>query len=396
MNEELISVLMVNYNRENTIRDAVQSVLNQTWKNLQLIIVDDGSTDRSCEIVEDFSDSRIEMYRLEKNEHICYATNFGFDKVRGKYLARIDSDDIWYENRLDRQMQFMKKNPECRICFTWCNWINERGEIINDEEPELRKMCDADFRSQRDWIKQFYYVGNCLLHSSVLMETELMRETGGFEPAYRQLHDYDYWVRIVKHHNLYVIPERLIGMRRFGKENDKNINASAVTEENDIRTFNEYADIRAHIFDDMPEDVFLAAFQDDFICKASVTPQELECEKAFILCKSQIGWEWTAPAGIEKLKELFRDDEMKDILEKKFNFSIKDLYRMNAKNIYFDPIVQKKFQTVREERDRLEVDNKSLYDEVERLKKEISLYRDSTSWKVTRPLRRIRKIVRRK
>lgn len=69
---------------------------------------------------------------------------------------------------------------------------------------------------------------------------------------------------------------------------------------------------------------------------------------------------------------------------------------MNAKNIYFDPIVQKKFQTVREERDRLEVDNKSLYDEVERLKKEISLYRDSTSWKVTRPLRRIGKIVRRK
>lgn len=202
------------------------------------------------------------------------------------------------------------------------------------------------------------------MHFSVLVETELVRETGGFEPVYRLLHDYDYWVRIVKHHNLYVLPERLIWMRRFGKENDKNINASAVTEENDIRTFNEYADISAHIFEDMPEDVFLAAFRDEFICKDSAAPQELECEKALILCKSQIGWEWTAPAGIERLKKLFRDDEMKEILEKKFNFSVKDLYKLNAKNIYFDPIVQRKFQIVRQETARLKDENKTMRDEV--------------------------------
>ena len=94
MKEPLVSVLMVNYNHEDTIGETIESVLGQTYQNMQFIIIDDGSTDRSCDIIKSFQDERIELYRLGKNRHICYATNYGFEKVKGDYLARIDSDDV--------------------------------------------------------------------------------------------------------------------------------------------------------------------------------------------------------------------------------------------------------------------------------------------------------------
>ena len=81
--------------------------MNQTFSNLQFISVDDGSTDRSCEIIESFQDERIELYKREENEHICVATNYGFTKVKGDYLARIDSDDLWYPDKLEKQLLFM-------------------------------------------------------------------------------------------------------------------------------------------------------------------------------------------------------------------------------------------------------------------------------------------------
>ena len=90
-----ISILMVNYNHEIHLPLAIESVLAQSYRNIQFVIVDDGSTDNSQKIIADYAakDSRIEYYFLTQNRHICHATNFGFSKVTGEYLARIDSDD---------------------------------------------------------------------------------------------------------------------------------------------------------------------------------------------------------------------------------------------------------------------------------------------------------------
>lgn len=380
--EELVSVLMVNYNHEDTIKEAIESVLGQTYTNIQFIIIDDGSTDNSCEIVNHINDNRIELYRLDQNEHICYATNFGFSKIKGRYLARIDSDDIWYPDKLNRQIALMKKNKECKICFTWCDWIDEGGTIINDKVPELVSLCNKNFRKQSEWLNYFYYEGNCLLHSSVLMESELVKEIGLFEPAYRQLHDFDYWVRIAKKYNLVIIPERLIAIRRYLS---KNKNASAVTEQNTTRTFNEFMDIRASFFENMSDEVFVEAFGSQFRCKNSKGKKELECEKAFLLCKPQNSWNGVPPEGLKRLKYLFRNMENKELLENKYGFSIKDLYDLSTKHIYNDPFQQRIYSElilVKERKSILEKDK-------EELEKQISLYADSTSWKLTKPLRKL-------
>lgn len=398
MKEELITVLMVNYNHEDTIKEAIESVLNQTYTNIQFVIVDDGSTDASCRVVNSFSDSRIELYHLEKNEHICYATNFGFSKIRGRYLARIDSDDIWYPDKLNKQIALMQRNRECKICFTWCDWIDEQGAVINDKVPDLVSLCNKNYLNQAEWLNHFYYEGNCLLHSSVLMETELLEETGLFEPAYRQLHDFDYWVRIVKNYNLFVIPEPLIAMRRYLLDKDRN--ASAVTEQNTTRTFNEFMNIRASFFDNMSDEVFVESFGSQFKCRDSKEKKELECEKAFLLCKPQNGWNGVPPEGLRRLKKLFRDINDKELLENKYNFSIKDLYELSVNHIYNDPIRQQALINLEQnysnaekmvdflekqisilEREKVEIE--------EEMNRQISLYADSTSWKLTKPLRKL-------
>ena len=157
MDRELVSVLMVNYNRGTTIGESIKSVLAQTYTDLELIIVDDGSTDDSCSVIESIKDPRIKLYRLEQNEHISHATNYGFQKVTGAYLARIDSDDVWYPQKLEKQITFLKNNPEYKICFAWIDLIDEYGNSINEQQKELLGVFETTFQGQSDCLHRFFF-----------------------------------------------------------------------------------------------------------------------------------------------------------------------------------------------------------------------------------------------
>ena len=340
--EPLVSVLMVNRNHEDTLAEAITSVLSQTHKNLRLIIVDDGSTDSSVEVAKTFlADPRVELHALPRNVHICAATNVGLELVRGEWLARIDSDDVWYPNRLERQLEVLAQHPGQEICFAWADWIDEDGNDIRDQVAALAQSCDAAFATQREWLRKFYYEGNCLLHSSVLIRTSLVREVGGFDLAYRQLHDFDYWVRVAKTRNILVVPERLIAMRHFTEARNEGRNSSNQSLDNVTRTFNEYADIRAHFFEGMPDNVLVDAFGEDFRRANSRTPEELACERAFLLCRPQDEWNVpAAPAGLRALRELLAQEPARRLLEERYDFPAKSLYALTSSHVYNDPLLR--------------------------------------------------------
>lgn len=394
MDNQLVSVLMVNYNHADTIGETIKSVLDQTYQNIQLIIVDDGSTDQSCEVIEAFDDQRIELYRLEKNRHICHATNYGFEKVTGTYLARIDSDDVWYPHKLEKQMAYLAANKDRHICFSWIDLIDENGNSINEECKELVKLFETNFTGQADCLHTFFFIGNCISHPSVLMRTDVMHQIGGFDLGYMQAHDFDYWVRIAKQYPIYVMPERLLAMRRFmgaGKENTNNSNDSVVS---GIRFFNEFMDIRAHFFENLDNQVFCDTFRGDFRCHDSQTEQELAIEKAFLLCKPIHGRDSVPAAGILQLNELLRNPNSATLLEEKYNFTAKDFYNLTGKPVYYDDMCKRELAEKTEE-------CKNLYTEIQQLKAQnvrqrhvIAEYAESTSWKVTAPLRVVGKWLR--
>lgn len=397
MNKELISVLMVNYNHEKTIGETIESVLGQTYSYIQFIIVDDGSTDNSCDVIKKYDDARIELHRLEKNGHICQATNYGFTKVKGKYLARIDSDDVWYPNKLERQIKYLSESSERSICFSWIDLIDEEGNNINQECKELVSLFETKFESQEEWLRTFYFIGNCLSHPSVLMESEIMREIGGFDLGYMQAHDFDYWIRVAKKYPIFVIQERLLAMRRFmGSESERKNNSSDSMECN-IRFFNEFTDIRAHFFENMDRTLFLKTFRTDFINKKAETELEIECEKAFLMCRPIYGEKSIPPAGIRYLHELFRIPEAVEVLESTYNFSVKDFYQMTGQHIYCDKIWNRRLIQVQEECERQKKEIEKLKVDNDEQRKLIQEYAESTTWKVMAPFRAvgtgIRKII---
>lgn len=399
MEKPLISVLMVTYNRAEFLKESIASVLNQTYKNIQFIIVDDGSTDDSCQIIEDFQDDRIELYRLKKNRHICYATNYGFSKIKGEYLARIDSDEVWYPQKLTEQMKFMENHKECKICFTSVDIIDRYGNNVNDKEQQLMKLYETQLQSQEEYLRYFFLEGNCLAQTSVLMKTEVLRKIGEFNPSYVQLHDFEYWVRVAKYYKIYLINKHLLAVRRFSEEDHMENNSSGSNLMNQIRFYNEFSDIRRHFFDDLTENLFVKTFQNDFRRKEANSEAELECEKAFLLCMPLPNSTTVSAVGIERLFEVMLKPQIRETLEKKYQFIEKDMYKLTGTSMYIDYIVDYKSNQLLLKNAEVE----QLYQQITELRRmneekkhQIELYSNSLSWKITKPLREIAHIVRRR
>jgi glycosyltransferase involved in cell wall biosynthesis len=121
-----ISVVMPAYNAEKYISEAMESILNQTFIDFVLLIVDDGSTDDTVKIIRSYKDSRITLIR-NNHEGIVTALNTGFEKVAGKYVARMDADDVMHPQRLEIQYSYMEENSDITVCASWMRVFDDKG-----------------------------------------------------------------------------------------------------------------------------------------------------------------------------------------------------------------------------------------------------------------------------
>ncbi len=127
---ELVSIIMPCHNAEKFIAKAILSIQNQTYNNWELLIVDDASTDKTVQIVNSFSDQRIQLFFLKENQGAGYARNFATQKSTGKYIAFLDADDEWKPQKIEIQIKFMKEN-NLPITFSYYELINEEGQLLN-------------------------------------------------------------------------------------------------------------------------------------------------------------------------------------------------------------------------------------------------------------------------
>lgn len=202
MNNPKVSVLMCVYNCEKYLREAMDSVLSQTFNDFEFIIINDGSTDNSKSILESYSDRRIRLFN-NSNKGLTKSLNEGIGYSRGEYIARMDADDISFSERLKKQVDFLESNKDVAMCGTWAEFINTRGEYITDYKTPV---------SDSDILKELIF-HNPFVHPSVMIRKEIFEKVGLYDENFRFAQDYELWTRIVTKYKTTNIPEKLLKYR---------------------------------------------------------------------------------------------------------------------------------------------------------------------------------------
>lgn len=391
-----VSVLLSNYNGDKHLDESISSVLSQTYKDFEFIIVDDASTDSSRKVVENYHDKRIKKYYAEKNRNIAYSLNLALSMASGEYIARIDSDDVWELNKLEIQVQYMENHSECGACFTKVNIIDEYSNIANDMYDEYFQLFNsAENKSQREWLRFFFYQGNCLCHPSVVIRRNVLEHVGGYyHLAYVPAEDYELWTRIVMKYPIHILEEKLVRYRW-----EETVNKISGKTDGRIYAFpNIMMLTRKKIMDNISNEDFVRYFKEDFINPESESQEELECEKAHILLRCS--GDNANFLGLEKYEELLDNEKMLKVLEEKMEISLSEYYKeYRTRNFDLLGELEKAKDDIRHLKADVEEKQKAIENkqrEVEQLQFLFDEVMSSTSWKVTSPLRRVMRTLKRR
>ena len=198
-----VTVLMPAYNAAAYIGDAIRSVLEQTFTDFELLVVNDGSTDETVKVISAFDDRRIVLIE-RTNGGVSAALNTGLEHARGKLIARFDADDVCYPNRLATQVAFLQANPDHVLVGSEVDYITEQGTHMYHyrcfayDDTEIRK-------------KLFYYCP--FIHSAVMYRLDAVHEAGGYDAMAHTFEDYFLWVKLLQFGKAANLRQSLIRVR---------------------------------------------------------------------------------------------------------------------------------------------------------------------------------------
>ena len=193
-----VSVIVPTYNRASWLEETLRSVVSQTFKDFELIVVDDGSIDNTSQIMRSFPDAQ--YFSMGKNSGVSKARNLGLDYAKGEFICFLDSDDLWDERKLEVQLHWMENNIDSQVCYTNEIWIRN-GVRVNPMNKH-RKYTGDIFR---------YCLALCIVSpSSVMLRKELFDKVGNFDESLPACEDYDLWLRIAVKYAFHFIEEPLI------------------------------------------------------------------------------------------------------------------------------------------------------------------------------------------
>ena len=197
-----ISVIMPVYNAEKYVHQAIESILNQSFGNFELLIFNDCSTDKSKEIILSFNDPRIQLIDSPENTGYVKHLNHGLEMAKGKYIARMDADDISMPDRFQKQVEFLDRHEEVAVCGTFIEFIGSKKGLV--DFPIVH--CDI--------ITHFLLHGNGMAHPSVMMRKSILNAYSiSYNRSLEPAEDYDLWNRISAYGQLHNIPEILLQYR---------------------------------------------------------------------------------------------------------------------------------------------------------------------------------------
>lgn len=204
MNDNLVSVILPTYNRKHTIKKALDSVLQQTYSNLEVIIIDDGSTDNTSDLIASYTDTRIHYIYSPQNNGVSVARNTGISQANGEYIAFQDSDDIWHPQKISKQINAFKKDPKTQFCYHKIQYD------ISYDECLILPNDDIPIENKNGMIFPQMLYSNLVPCPSLMVKSSFIQNIGLFDPSYPALEDYDYALRLSKNGSAKFIDEVLL------------------------------------------------------------------------------------------------------------------------------------------------------------------------------------------
>lgn len=200
-NQPKVSIMLCVYNAQAFISESINSIFQQSFQDYEVVIVDDGSNDETMNIINAYGDKRI---RLIHNKHDYIGSlNKGLKACRGRYIARMDADDIMLPSRIETQMNFMEAHHDIAVCFSWAALFGANDGTIGVYARE--QINDANF-----WL----LTGNLFIHPTAMLRTEFIRNNGLRYKRYQYAEDYKLWSDIARlGGGIYVIPKVLLNYR---------------------------------------------------------------------------------------------------------------------------------------------------------------------------------------
>jgi len=191
----VISVLISAYNAERFIRQSVQSILDQTYRSFELLITDDGSSDNTLAILEEFRDERIRLFR-QSNKGLTQSLNQMLESARGEYIARQDADDYSAPNRFDKEVEFLDANPAIALVGTWAMQVDDDNREIYRFSAETNPLT----------LSQLLVEENPFVHGSWLTRKSVLKELKGYREEFQCSQDYDLLLRMKENYKVSNIP----------------------------------------------------------------------------------------------------------------------------------------------------------------------------------------------
>jgi len=320
---------MLTYNHEKYVGAAIRSVLEQTCSDLELVVVDDGSTDATPQMIASFQDPRIVSIR-QRNQGPSAAANRAYQTCRGRYIALMSGDDVCHPDRLERQMAEYRRGGT-RLLFSAVDFIDDEGRPLT-QASFCEDIFDIRPKSRAEICHRFFHRGNFINAITGFTETEVLQKFGTCDPRLLQLQDFDLWIRLLKTYDIHFIPEATLSYRI----RSENRNLSAPNPRQSLRCVNELYFIVRRFFDGLSPEVFREAFGGELLRPACSSPVEIACEQAFLLLRSP------SPVyrlvGIEKIHELLENREATEVLQTHYQFDTRAFTRLLGEKELFNPL----------------------------------------------------------
>jgi len=203
-NAPLVSVIVPAYNAERTILETITSVQQQTFSDFEVIVIDDGSSDRTLELLNSVTDERLKIFSY-KNCGVCVARNRGISHATGEFIAFLDADDLWTPDKLEAQLAALQQHSEAGVAYSWTYFMDEQGESSSPGEPIF---FEGNVYAEL-LVNNFLASG-----SNPLICSQAIKSVGEFDSAFPHCADWDYWLRLAERWHFAVVPKHQILYRQ--------------------------------------------------------------------------------------------------------------------------------------------------------------------------------------